>query len=105
MRRPDYDEDLAFQTRSTSVYFYDEADRRHGVVDSLKAVQEAAEAGEPVPEGLLEAAEGLRSVLFGPSGIQGVGDAARDAIRTDSPVRKLRMLGSPPVKPDKARTG
>lgn len=91
--------------RGASEHFYNEADARFGVVDSLNAVQEAAEAGEDVPDSLLEAAKALRAVLFGPNGIQGVGDAARDLLRDDSPVQKLRMLGGMLAKLDKTQTG
>jgi transcriptional regulator with XRE-family HTH domain len=95
MGRSDFDADLAWATKATSEHYYNFADRYFNVVEDLNAVQGAAGAGEDVPDSLLRAAADLRAVLFGRRGVQGVGAAALDRARADSPIARLSLLDNP----------
>jgi excisionase family DNA binding protein len=91
MARNDFDQDLALVTAAASREFYNSADRYLNAVADLNAVEDALAAGADIPNDLVRAAADLRGVLFGPSGIQGVGAAAADRVDPNSPVRKLQV--------------
>ncbi len=83
------DNNPAFVVEGAAAHYYNFADGFFHLTDEINAVEDAVAAGEDVPPELVRAARRLWRAM---RAVQGIGPAAWDATRPDSPVPRLKAF-------------